>query len=71
MTDVAATLGLSQLKKLNKFVKARNNIAKLYFKFLDKKYLHLPQIKKNYFSSFHLFVIKIKDDYADLHKLLF
>ena len=33
--------------------------------------MHLPQIKKNYFSSFHLFVIKIKDDYADLHKLLF
>ena len=46
MTDVAASMGLSQIKKLNKFVKLRNLIAKKYEKLLDQEYLILPKIKK-------------------------
>jgi len=71
MTDVAASMGLSQLKKLKNFVIIRNNIAKKYDKLLNKKYLHLPKITKKVLSSFHLYVIKIKDEYKDYHEKLF
>ena len=71
MTDVAASIGLSQIKKLKKFVKLRNLIAKKYEKLLDKKYLILPKIKKNVQSSFHLYVIKVKNKYLSTHKKLF
>ena len=71
MTDVAASIGLSQIKKLKKFVKLRNLIAKKYEKLLDKEYLILPKIKKNVQSSFHLYVIKIKNKYLSTHKKLF
>jgi len=71
MTDVSASIGLSQLKKLKIFVNERNNIAKIYSKFLNEKYLHIPKIKKNFFSSFHLYVIKTKDKYQKYHEKLF
>ena len=71
MTDVAASMGLSQLKKLKNFVITRNNIAKKYDKLLNKKYLHLPKITKKVLSSFHLYVIKIKDEYKNYHESLF
>ena len=71
MTDVAASMGLSQIKKLNKFVKLRNLIAKKYEKLLDQEYLILPKIKKNVQSSFHLYVIKVKKKYLSTHKNLF
>ena len=71
MTDVAASLGLSQIKKLKKFVKLRNLIAKKYEKLLDNEYLILIKIKKNVQSSFHLYVIKVKNKYLSTHKKLF
>ena len=71
MTDVAASMGLSQLKKLKKFINERNNIAKKYNKFLNEKYIHTPKIKKNLLSSFHLYVIKVKDKYIRQHNKLF
>ena len=71
MSDVAASMGLSQIKKLNKFVKLRNLIAKKYEKLLDEEYLILPKIKKNVQSSFHLYVIKVKNKYLSTHKKLF
>ena len=48
MTDVAATMGISQIKKLNKFVNARNNLAKIYNKHLSTNFLALPPQKKKY-----------------------
>lgn len=71
MTDVAASIGLSQIKKLKKFVDTRNLIAEKYDNFLDKNFLFLPKIKPNVHSSFHLYVIKIKNNYSVLHKKLF
>ena len=67
LTDVAASLGLSQLKKLKKFIKIRNKLAKLYNKNLNIKYVKIPFIDKNTFSSFHLYVIKINNKYKKFH----
>ena len=62
LSDINAALGLSQLKKLNTFIKKRNLIANYYknfFKF-EKKIIH-QQILSNSKSSYHLYIIKIKN----------
>ena len=71
MTDVSAALGLSQLKKLKNFVVTRNKIAKIYNESIDQKYLHIPEIRKNIISSFHLYVIKVKKKYHRYHEKFF
>ena len=60
MNDVEATLGLMQLKKINKWIKYKNFLANRYqlaFKELPLKYQLIP---KNYYSSYHLYIILIK-----------
>ena len=59
MSDIHAALGISQLTKLDKFVKERNKIAKNYFKILKNLPIILPKNPKGLLSSFHLFVIRI------------
>ena len=58
MNELEASLGLSQLKKLTKFVKRRNQIARIYNKLLKDLPIQLPFIKKLNYSTFHLFVIR-------------
>ena len=60
MTDIQASLGISQMKRLNSFVQKRNYIAKIYYKSLKNLPLNLPKINKNNYSSFHLFVVLVK-----------
>ena len=61
MTDIHAALGLSQLERLDEFVKKRHEIAATYFEKLQEDGAVLPfQHAKNY-SSFHLFIINFTD----------
>ena len=60
MTDIQASLGISQIKKLNFFVKKRNKIAKIYNKKLSNLPLRLPIIKNKFYSSFHLYVVLVR-----------
>jgi UDP-4-amino-4,6-dideoxy-N-acetyl-beta-L-altrosamine transaminase len=60
ITDIQAALGISQLKRINKFLKIRNLIAKLYHKNLKNLPIQLPKINKDCFSSYHLFTIRLK-----------
>jgi UDP-4-amino-4,6-dideoxy-N-acetyl-beta-L-altrosamine transaminase len=60
MTDIQAALGNSQLTKLEKFTKKRNEIAKYYIhKLKYNSLITLPVTKKNVLHSFHLFTILI------------
>ena len=59
MNDVQAALGYSQLKKLNKFLKKRREIAKFYKKKLKNSPINFQAENKGYKSSYHLFVIEI------------
>ncbi|OGN22151.1 MAG: UDP-4-amino-4,6-dideoxy-N-acetyl-beta-L-altrosamine transaminase [Candidatus Yanofskybacteria bacterium RIFCSPLOWO2_01_FULL_42_49] len=62
ITDIQTALGISQLKKLDKFVKARQKIFDIYKKELaGVKEVFTPSLAKNSVSSNHLFVIRTKD----------
>ena len=61
MTDVAASMGLSQLKKLNEFVKKREMLLlKSMRELLNGKYLYIPKIPKNTFKFFIFMWLKLK-----------
>jgi len=59
MNELQAALGISQLKKLDKFFKERNLIANYYKKKLIHPHLNFQEIEKNCLCSYHLFIIKI------------
>jgi dTDP-4-amino-4,6-dideoxygalactose transaminase len=57
-----AALGISQLKKLNDFVAARQKKADFYFKALAKLPLTLPQqTNSENQSAWHVFVVELKN----------
>ena len=70
LTDIQASLGVSQLKKLSIFIKKRREIAKIYNKYLDKSKLSLPVEKEYAKSSFHLYVVLLKNNKKDLRNKL-
>ena len=64
MTDIHAALGISQLRKLEKFIDTRNKIALRYDSELKELPLHLPYIAEGNKSAYHLYVIKVKDTFS-------
>ena len=60
MTDIHAALGLSQLKKLDSFVKKRNKIASKYQDALEALPIKFQKNCKASLSSYHLFVILLE-----------
>jgi len=58
MTEIAAALGISQLKKLDRFIKTRNEIASYFDERFSSQKLFLTQkIEKGTISSRHLYPI--------------
>jgi len=62
LTDFQSALGISQIKKLKKFIDLRTQIASYYLKKIDKKKFILPKIYKDKKSAWHLFIIKPKNN---------
>lgn len=60
MTDIQASLGLSQLKRINSIIKKRNQIASYYDRKLNVEGVIKPNLKLFKGSSFHLYVIRVK-----------
>ncbi len=69
MTDIQASLGLHQLKKLNHFKRKREKIVKAYNEaFKDMKEITIPFVKDNIKHAWHLYVIKIVSEKLKINR---
>ncbi len=59
MTDIHATLGLSQLQRVNRYIEQRHLIADLYDEQLQDLPLTLPSRNRDSLSSLHLYPIRL------------
>ena len=62
MNDIQAAIGLNQMKRLDEYVKRRNEIAKYYDTELKNLPLTIPWQSPNAYSSYHLYPILIKNN---------
>ena len=61
ITDIQCSLGISQLKKIEKFIRLRRNLAERYHQNLrEVEEIILPQEKEDARSAYHLFVIQLR-----------
>ncbi len=72
MTEIQATIGRSQLKRVDDFVSKRNALATIYDAEISKEYFEFSSLNDLSYSSYHLYVIKLKAifDRKD-HRLFF
>ena len=60
LTDIHAALGISQIKRIDDFVKKRHLLAERYNKKLNKKFIITPYQSSRCYSAYHLYVIRVK-----------
>ena len=66
MTDIQAALGLSQIQRLDKFLKKRLDIFNSYLSMLNNLPITLPEKSHGILSSNHLFIIKLNINEAEI-----
>ncbi|MCP4370273.1 MAG: UDP-4-amino-4,6-dideoxy-N-acetyl-beta-L-altrosamine transaminase [Deltaproteobacteria bacterium] len=62
ITDIQASLGLSQLKRIDQFVTQRHKLAKRYNEALSALPIILQWQHPDSYSAFHLYVVRLKLD---------
>ena len=60
MAEINAALGISQLKKIDKFIAARKIIAKKYIQAF-KNMVNVKLIKQSNENVYHLFILKVNN----------
>ncbi|EMJ50215.1 UDP-4-amino-4,6-dideoxy-N-acetyl-beta-L-altrosamine transaminase [Leptospira santarosai] len=72
MTDIQAGLGVSQMSRLDEFIKKRHTIAQKYNTLLSDKPVVIPWQDLESHSGFHLYIIRLKLKEFNLsHKQVF
>ena len=71
MTDIQAALGISQLKKLDRFVQRRQELAKMYRKELSDYALDMQHVPEDRTHAYHLFVVKFNPKHYKRKKIYF
>ena len=72
LTEFQSALGISQLDKLEKFIKRRNQIAKIYDEgFREEENITIPEKNLNIRHSYHLYPLKINFKNLGVNKIKF
>ena len=72
LTEFQSALGISQLDKLEKFIKRRNQIAKIYDEgFREEENITIPEKNLNIRHSYHLYPLKINFKNLGINKIKF
>ena len=71
ITDIQSSLGLSQLSKLSRFVKKRNEIFYIYSDLLRDQPISILEIPKNVYSALHLMIIRLNNSDEEFHRSVF
>lgn len=72
LSDIQSALGLSQIKKLDSFIKRRTEIAALYGAFLSRHpFIKKPLLNGGSKSAFHLYPVMIPFDEIGADKAVF
>ncbi len=67
LTDIAAAIGIEQLKKCDEFRKAREKIAKIYDRsFADLEEIQTPVRRSDTEHAWHLYVIELNLDHLQI-----
>lgn len=63
MSDVHASIGLAQFRKLDTILKKRTDLANRYTKvFLNSKYIIPPAVPQGYTHAYHSYVIRLREE---------
>ena len=62
MNDIQAALGLSQLSRLDDYIKSRHKIASIYDREFNGLAIEKPYQSKTVYSSYHLYPVRIKEN---------
>jgi dTDP-4-amino-4,6-dideoxygalactose transaminase len=69
MTDVAAAMGLVQLRRLPALHRRRQELAALYTELLaDVSQLQLPVTRPDVEHAWHLYVVRVRPEYLRIHR---
>lgn len=72
MTEIQAALGLSQMARLDAFVKERHLIASEYDSLLSDLSITIPYQRQENYSAYHLYVIRLSREQRGLsHRQVF
>ena len=72
LNDILASLGRSQLKKIDSFVTKRNELAKYYKARLENlSFINYQKVHQNNLSSYHLFIIRVDKSHNESRLVLF
>ena len=72
ITDIQSALGISQLSKLNNFLKKRKKIAQFYnHSFKNNEIIKCPVVRNNCSHAYHLYPIRIDFKKLKISKLNF
>ena len=71
MTDLQASLGISQFKKLERFIQTRNSLALKYKEGLNNLPFTFQKVLNNAKSSYHLFVIILNEAHFNERNALY
>jgi len=71
MSDIHAAIGVSQIKRLDAIVKARNNIADNYSQSFESLPIVSQAVDKRCYPSFHLYIIKLDENIKEKHSEIF